>query len=231
MLSVILRSKNEARWIGRTLFALANQRMKQIEPIVVDNESTDSTAAIARSMGARVVTIGKNEFSYGRAINIGASAASRRYIAILSAHCVPMNELWADYLVAALQIEAGTAGVYGRQEPLPDSEAFDKRDLWLTFRDERLRQTKDAFFHNANAAVPRDIWEAHPFDERIEGQEDREWGQRMIGLGFVLRYEPNARVYHFHGIHQGRNEARAERVVRMIETLHSRNNGKTRPMG
>jgi glycosyltransferase involved in cell wall biosynthesis len=225
MLSVVLRCKNEAPWIARTLFALANQRMNEIEPIVVDNESTDGTAEIARRMGARVVTIGKDEFTYGRAINVGAALASNPYIAILSAHCVPVNELWADYLVAALIDEPDVAGAYGRQEPLPDSAAFDKRDLWLTFRDQRLRQTKDAFFHNANSVVPREIWQAYPFDEKIEGQEDREWGQRMIRLGFTLRYEPNARVYHFHGIHQGRNEARAERVVRMIETLTSRGNG------
>ena len=225
MLSVILRCKNEARWIGRSLFALAHQRMRDIEPIVVDNASTDGTAEIARRMGARVVGIGDDEFSFGRAINVGAAAASHPYLAILSAHCVPVNDLWADYMVAALTSEPGIAGAYGRQEPLPDSDAFDKRDLWLTFREERLRQTRDGFFHNANSAIPREVWRAQPFDETIEGQEDREWGHRMISLGYVLRYEPQARVYHFHGIHQGRNESRAERVVRVIEFLSSRANG------
>ncbi len=227
MLSVVIRSRNEARWMARCLFALKHQRMADVEPIVVDNDSTDGSVEIARSMGAKVVRIGADEFSYGRAINLGAAAASHPSIAVLSAHCLPVDDLWADYLVAALSVEKNIAGVYGRQEPLPDTSAFDKRDLWLTFRDERLRQTRDTFFHNANSAIPREVWREQPFDETIEGQEDREWGERMIRLGYVLRYEPHARVYHFHGIHQGRNEARAERVVRVIEYLKGRNgNGR-----
>ena len=208
--------------MARCLFALSHQRMRTIEPIVVDNDSTDGTARIAGSMGAKVLRISAQDFSYGRAINIGADAAIHPNIAVLSAHCLPADDLWADYLVAALAVEPGIAGVYGRQEPLPDTSAFDKRDLWLTFRDERLRQTRDTFFHNANSAIPREVWRAQHFDETIEGQEDREWGERMIRLGYTLRYEPHARVFHFHGIHQGRNEARAERVVRVIEYLKGR---------
>ena len=210
--------------MGRSLFALAHQRMREIEPIVVDNDSTDGTVEIAERMGARVLRVSDGDFTYGRAINIGAEAASHPYLAILSAHCVPVDDLWADYLVAALTLGDKTAGAYGRQEPLPDSDAFDKRDLWLTFREDRLYQKQDSFFHNANSAVPADIWREHPFDEKINGQEDREWGQRMIGLGYKIRYEPHARVYHFHGIHQGRNQSRAERVVRVIEHLKTKGN-------
>jgi glycosyltransferase involved in cell wall biosynthesis len=222
MLSVVIRCKNEARWIGRCLFALAQQRLTTIEPVVVDNNSTDGTREIAERMGAKIVSIGDDEFSFGRAINRGFGAARYDSVAILSAHCVPVDELWADYLAAALEAAPGVAGAYGRQEPLPDTSDFDKRDLWLTFRDQRLHQTNDAFFHNANSAVSKHIWRDHPFDEEINGQEDREWGQRMIAQGRSLFYEPHARVYHFHGIHQGRNEARAARVVRVIEFLNQR---------
>lgn len=225
MLSVVIRSKNEAVWIGRCLFALANQRADPIDPIVVDNDSQDGTPEIAERLGARLLRISDEDFSFGRAINMGFKAAKYPKVAILSAHCVPVNDLWADYMIAALNGSETIAGVYGRQEPLPDSDDFDKRDLWLTFRDERLHQRRDAFFHNANAAIPYAAWEAHPFDEEINGQEDREWAQRVIGSGYDLVYEPQARVYHFHGIHQGRNEDRAARVVRVIEHLRSRENG------
>lgn len=222
MLSVIIRSKNEAAWIARCLFAIANQRLHDIEPILVDNESSDGTREIAEGMGAKVLTISDNEFSYGRAINLGFDKASHPFVAILSAHCLPIDDLWADYLVAALESSKNIAGAYGKQTPLPDTSDFDKRDLWLTFRDERLYQKRDAFFHNANSVVPKTIWHEHPFNEQINGQEDREWGQRMIREGFRINYEPQARVYHFHGIHQGRNEDRAARVVRVIENLANR---------
>ncbi len=225
MLSVVIRSKNEAKWIGRCLFALSQQRLAEVEPILVDNASTDGTREIAERVGARIVDISDADFTFGRAINVGFEAARHPYVAVLSAHCLPVDELWADYLVAAARLDDGVAGAYGRQEPLPDSSAFDKRDLWLTFRDQRLHQTRDAFFHNANSVVPMAVWREHPFDEGIDGQEDREWGQRMIAQGYSLVYEPHARVYHFHGIHQGRNEDRAARVVQVIEYLNSRQNG------
>lgn len=227
MLSVVIRSKNEVKWIGRCLRALADQRLEAVEPILVDNNSTDGTREVADRMGAKIVTISDADFSYGRAINIGVEAATHPYVSMLSAHCIPVDELWADYLVGALEATADAAGVYGRQEPLPDTSAFDKRDLWLTFRDQRLHQTRDAFFHNANSAVPHAVWRDHPFDEEINGQEDREWGQRMIAAGYAILYEPHARVYHFHGIHQGRNEDRAARVVRVIEYLQNRQTNGT----
>ena len=222
VLSVIIRSKNEARWMERCLKALAFQRLQAIETIVVDNDSTDGSWQIAEQMGARMVRMPADQFSYGRAINVGCAVARSPVLAILSAHCVPVNDLWADYLLGALAQSSRIVGVYGRQEPLPDTPDFDKRDLWLTFREDRVYQRRDVFFHNANSAIPRAVWQAHPFDEDIAGQEDREWGQRMIALGHSLVYEPQARVYHQHGIHQGRNEARAARVVRVIEHLNRR---------
>lgn len=221
-LSVVIRSKNEVRWMEPCLRALAAQRLQPVECIVVDNDSTDGTWQVAEKLGARLVRIPDGQFSYGRAINVGFEVATAPWVAILSAHCVPVNDLWADYLVAALTQAPGIAGVYGRQEPLPDTPDFDKRDLWLTFREDRVYQRRDVFFHNANSAVPLEVWKNHPFDEEIAGQEDREWGQRMIGQGYSLVYEPHARVYHQHGIHQGRNEARAARVVRVIEHLNRR---------
>ena len=169
MLSVVIRCKNEARWIGRCLFALAHQRRTEIEPVVVDNNSTDGTREVAEQAGARIVPIGDDEFSFGRAINRGFEVARHENVAILSAHCLPVDELWADYLVAALQAAPGIAGAYGRQEPLPDTSDFDKRDLWLTFRDQRLHQTQDAFFHNANWDALIDVLEpCRPAHGRVD---------------------------------------------------------------
>src|SRR3546814_2683679 len=105
-----------------------------------------------------------------------------------------------------------SCGTYGRQEPLPDTSAIDRRDLWTTFRDERVRQRVDYFFHNANSAIRKGIWRDQPFDEKIRGVEDREWGKRMIAAGYDIVYEPGMRAYHQHGIHQGRDEGRAKRV-------------------
>ncbi|HEY9567922.1 MAG TPA: glycosyltransferase [Thalassobaculum sp.] len=223
MISVVLRARNERAWIGRCLTAIRRQRLPDIDVVLVDNDSTDGTAEVAAAYGATVTEIGREAFSYGRALNIGIAAARHEVVALLSSHCVPVDELWADYAYAHLGPEgdARTCGIYGRQEPLPDTSAIDRRDLWTTFRDERVRQRVDYFFHNANSAIRKGIWRDQPFDEKIRGVEDREWGKRMIAAGYDIVYEPGMRAYHQHGIHQGRDEGRAKRVAEVIEIIRS----------
>jgi len=218
MISVIVRTKNEVAWIARCLRALSFQRNRRFEVIVVDNESTDGTQDVVRSYGCRLVNITAAEFSYGRAINVGIEASTGDELAILSGHCVPATERWLERLSLNFADER-VAGVYGRQEPLPDSSPFDKRDLWTTFGLDRRVQTRDWFFHNANSLVRRSVWTEIPFNETIAGVEDREWARRVIARGYQLVYEPHASVFHFHGIHQGNDEARAARVARVIELI------------
>ncbi|MEC7675840.1 MAG: glycosyltransferase family 2 protein, partial [Pseudomonadota bacterium] len=67
----------------------------------------------------------------------------------------------------------------------------------------------------------KSIWHDQPFDEEIRGVEDREWGKRMIARGYEIVYEPMMRVYHHHGIHQGRDEGRAKRVAEVIDVIRT----------
>jgi len=216
LVSVVIRTKNEAEWIGRCLFAVTNQSLGDFEIVLVDNQSADETLKIVRSYALTVVTIPASDFSFGRALNAGIERASGRYVAILSGHCVPRDNYWLAKLLANFQ-DPTVAGVYGRQEPMPDSSDLDKRDLWTTFGIERRVQSRDYLFHNANSMIRRSVWARHPFDEALDGLEDRMWAKQVFAEGYVIVYEPLASVYHHHGIHQGRDEKRAERVVRVIE--------------
>jgi glycosyltransferase involved in cell wall biosynthesis len=218
--SVIIRTRNEANTLARCVRAVLLQRDVTPEIVLVDNASMDGTPEMGEKLGCRVISIPESEFSYGRAINRGIQAAGSEYLAILSAHCIPVNDLWLMRLIANL-LDPNVAGVYGRQEPLPDSSDFDKRDLWTTFGLDRKVQRKDYFFHNANSAIRRDVWEDYPFNETIAGVEDRAWAKQVLAAGYTLVYEPEASVYHPHGIHQGRDERRARRVVHVIEMIQN----------
>jgi glycosyltransferase involved in cell wall biosynthesis len=227
MISVIIRTKDEVGWLERCLRAVRLQSLPVEQIIVVDNVSTDGTRDVARESGCVVLDISDREFTYGRALNYGLAQISSEFAAILSAHCVPVNDAWLHRLWLNFQ-DPSVAGVYGRQEPLPDSHNFDKRDLWLTFGSDRRAQRSDYFFHNANSMVRRSVWERFPFDETLSGLEDRAWAQNVLTAGYSIMYEPAASVYHHHGIHQGRDEARAERVVRVIELLNQNRQSYTR---
>jgi len=89
--------------------------------------------------------------------------------------------------------------------------------LFIVFGDDRRIQEKDTFFHNANSAFTRDIWKKFPFDSTATNIEDRLWGQEVIKSGAKIAYEPDACVYHHHGIHQDADESRANKIVNIME--------------
>ena len=218
LVSLIIRTKNEERWIHACLRAVFDQTYRNVEVILVDNGSTDRTLMRAQEFPVRIVHIEK--FLPGKAINDGIRAATGSILVCLSGHCIPVNTTWLENLVRDLS-DPTVAGVYGRQEPLAFSSDFDKRDLIIVFGLDKKVQVKDSFFHNANSAFRRDVWERIPFDEEVTNIEDRVWGQQVISAGMKIVYEPEASVYHWHGIHQDLNPERARKIARILESLPS----------
>jgi len=221
-LSIVIRAKSEADWLARSLPAIWHQRRPPREIIVIDNDSTDGTATVAARFGCRVEPMPDAQFKFGRALNRGIELAEAPWVVSISAHCIPVHDRWLDAFAARTD-DPFMAGAYGRQEPLPSSTDFDKRDLWTTFGEEQRRQRgRDYFFHNANSLIQRAAWARIPFDDVINGVEDRDWARRALADGYVIEYAPLASVHHWHGIHQGRDEQRATRVARVIEFIQGR---------
>ncbi len=216
LVSIIIRTKNEERWISACLRSVFNQSYKNIEVVVVDNESTDKTVAKAKNHPVKIVSI--KDFIPGKAINDGIRASKGEYIVCLSGHCVPVGDKWLENLIKDLD-DPNIAGVYGRQEPLSFTSNLDKRDLLTVFGLDKKIQVKDSFFHNANSAFRRDIWDKYPFCENVTNIEDRVWGEQVVGEGLNIIYEPTASVYHWHGIHQDLDELRARNIVKILEGL------------
>ena len=218
MLSIIVRSKNEEKWIAACLEGIFKQIYQDFEVILVDNSSTDRTLEkAARFPISKVITI--DQFLPGRAINMGIRQSRGDFVVCISAHCIPVNEHWLDKLLQNFD-DAGIAGVYGRQEPMSFTSDVDKRDLINLFGLDKRIQKKDPFFHNANSMIRRDVWEKYPFDEKATNIEDRIWAKTVLAAGYQIAYEPDASVYHYHGINQGRDLARAKSVVRILEQIH-----------
>ena len=159
------------------------------------------------------------EFMQVLALNKGIRKSSGKYIVCLSAHCVPKNKFWLENLRNNFHENSNLAGVYGRQLPVSFTSPTDKRDLLIVFGQDRRVQKKDYFFHNANSMLPRKLWEKFPFDEQVTNIEDRVWGKEVIEAGYTLAYDPEAAVFHHHGLHQGNDEKRASGVVSILESV------------
>lgn len=219
MISIVVRSKNEERWITHCLKALTQQTRQDFEVILVDNQSHDRTIERARHILPHLKVVTLAEYRPGYALNEGIRVATGQLIVCLSAHCIPVHENWLSALVAPLEEQPQVAGVYGRQVPTPSTRPADKRDLLITFGLDRRLQRRDSFFHNANSALHRHLWEKTPFDEDLTNIEDRIWAQAMIEAGYQLVYEPEASVYHHHGIHHTNERTRYENTARILDQL------------
>ena len=99
-LSIIIPAWNEEKYVGRTVDSLARaaavyerDRGCSAEIIVVDNNSTDATAKVAREHGATVVFEPVNNI--GRARNAGVRLARGAYVAF----CDADNQVTENLLV------------------------------------------------------------------------------------------------------------------------------------
>lgn len=217
LISIIIRTKNEEKWIGSCLNAVFNQDYKNFEIIIVDDNSTDKTVEKIKDYNLKLVK-SNDEYRPGKLLNRGIRASRGEFIVCLSGHCMPVNNKWLSTLIRNFD-DPSVAGVYGRQEPMSFTPAQDKRDMVNIFRLEKIVQTKDSFFHNANSMVRRSVWEKIPFDEAVTNIEDRVWGKAVIDKKLKIVYEPEASVYHYHGVHQTGDETRCFNVVKILEDM------------
>lgn len=110
LVTVVLPCLDEEQSLPGVLAALPDG----YRPLVVDNNSTDRTAEVARSLGATVVT--EPRPGYGSAVHAGVVAATTPIVAVLDADgSLDPRELPA--LVA--ELDSGADLVIGRRRPVP----------------------------------------------------------------------------------------------------------------
>lgn len=195
--SVIIRSKNEERFIGSLLPRVLEQEFTHpYEVIVLDSGSQDRTLGIVRSFPVRLEIISGEHFTFGSALNAGAALAQGEMLVFLSAHCLPRERSWLRTLVAPLDSNPLVAASYGRQEPRPGVNPFEERGLEKAYA-LRADNTVRASFSNANSAVRKCVWQELPFDEQISSGEDFLWAHQLPAP-YTIQYVHEASVFHSH---------------------------------
>ncbi len=108
--SVVIPAFNEQAEIGRCLEALRRQTYQDFEVIVVDNGSTDDTAAIAESFGVRVIEEPQRGIASAR--QAGFEGAAGAIIASTDADTVvPLD--WLERIERAFWERPETIAVFG----------------------------------------------------------------------------------------------------------------------
>jgi rhamnosyltransferase len=224
-ISVVIRTKNEVKYIAKALELITNQSMKPLDIIVIDSGSTDGTVEIIKQWrDVKLIQIPAAEFTFGSSLNMGFEAAKGELVASISAHAFPCNCYWLESLVKHFD-NPDVAGIYGKQVPQPDAWPPVQRDYLECYYDQLLIQSnpdnsKDRTFSNANSAIRRQCWEKHKFDENLAGCEDVEWAWVMLKLGYKIIYEPSASVYHSHNEPLGKLFKRCYRESIALKELY-----------
>jgi glycosyltransferase involved in cell wall biosynthesis len=192
--SVIIPVRNGARSLPALLESLRVQTLarERFEVIVVDNDSSDSTEAVAAGYGATVVQ--EPIANRSRARNRGVAAARARLYAFTDADCVARPD-WLESLLRCAPTASLVAGnVTLRVSDRPNAiERFEQ--LWRFGQEAWVRQGWAAA---ANLLVHAQAFDAvGGFDPAYpEGGEDVDFCIRAGRGGHRLAYCPDAVVEH-----------------------------------
>jgi glycosyltransferase involved in cell wall biosynthesis len=195
--SIVIRAYNESKHLGRLFEGIARQSLAELEMILVDSGSTDSTVHIAESQGAKIVRIRPEEFTFGRSLNLGIQAASGHFVVIASAHVYPVYPDWIGHLLRPFE-DQSVAVVYGKQRGAEDSRFSEHQIFHQWFPDVDVINQPTPFCNNANAAIRRSLWEQQPYDETLTGLEDVAWAKWAQSQGYEVVYAADAEVIHIH---------------------------------
>lgn len=213
IVSVVIRAKNTAHDLENCLSKLKKQILPQgisLEIVVVDNESTDDTVLIALRHGTIVTTITEEQFSWGKALNMGISQSTGQIVLLLSADACPADQFWISEMIKPFE-DKSIAAVYGRQLPRNDASLDERVRLADKFGDISQRfdinNSKASpaacgmTISNACAAIRKSIWQKIRYDETIEGGEEGIWTYNALQAGFAYVYQASAQVFHSHNDH------------------------------
>jgi glycosyltransferase involved in cell wall biosynthesis len=187
LVSCIVPVFNGAAYLREALESALAQTYRPFELLVVDDGSTDGSAAVARAFGERIRLIEQPNRGPAAARNAGVVAARGKLVAFLDA-----DDLWSPDKIAA-QVR--------RLAEVPDLDLCFTRfqNFWVDeLRDEAVR------YQHHPIAQPSDAWSIctllarrasldrfGPFDESLRAGENMTWFVRAVAEGARLEVLPD----------------------------------------
>lgn len=214
LVSVVIPTKNGGALFGEVLAALRAQRDVEVDLIVVDSGSTDETLDLARTNGARVVTIEPSEFNHGATRDLGLRHARADVAVLMTQDATAGDHMMLANLAAAFD-DPGVGGAYVRQIARPDADVLTRRNLILALTgrlesEVRALSSLDEWaqmepferyrlcnFDNVCSAIRRQTWESIPFG-KVAFAEDIVWSRRALMAGWKIAYVAESHVVHSH---------------------------------
>ncbi len=208
-ISVIIRTKNEEKFIGNCIQSILDRIFKP-EIIIIDNNSTDKTLEIIRYFIQDPYLKNNKEKNYtnikifkitdytpGKALNLGVKKSTNQNLLIISAHC----ELTKFNLNKHVKDLKKYKCIFGNQIPIFYGKRITKRYIWSNFVNKSIenyfsKYENRFFIHNALCIYTKKILLKNPFDENLQGKEDRYWINKLMTKKIKFFYDPELESKH-----------------------------------
>ncbi len=196
--SVVIPVYNAAGHLPCCLRNLSLSTTPYLECIVVDDGSTDESAAVAREFGAKVLSTG-GRTGPAHARNLGAQAARGDVLLFLDSDVSPYPDTLTR-IVEAFEEDPQLDAVVGSYDDSPGARDFlsQYRNLMHYFVHQGARKTACTFWSGCGA-IRRAVFLEHAgFDEsyRRPAVEDIELGYRLFMAGRKVILDKDIQVKH-----------------------------------
>ena len=198
--SIIIRAKNEMPLVEHTLQAVSRQVCsKPFEVVFVDSGSADGTVQVAQKYSTKVIRMPPEEFTWGRALNLGIRASRGGILVFISAHCVPVGRYWLEELISPFE-DPAIFVVRGMQNDVrPYQEhGFHWQEIEGRQATDPAWFSKGEGYTNAHGAIRRELWQRNAFEEDLGSAEDKVLLFRNLRDGESLAVAVPAIVHHKH---------------------------------
>ncbi len=196
--SVYIPCYNGARYIGDCLQALLDQTRVPDEIIVVDDGSTDGTAAVVQGFPSVVLIQFPENRGLSAARNAGVVTARHELVASLDADCAAEPD-WLAHLVEVMENVPNIVGAGGELCENNTKTVADRyRCTFMLQSWGSERVINPPFLCGANTIYRRSVLievDGYPEVFRTNG-EDVDLCKRIYARGYKLLYWPRARVNH-----------------------------------
>ena len=199
MISIIIRNKNEAEFIGFAIQSCLDY-FGTPEIIVMENNSTDDSLDVVQNFNNRTNIIVKkiNKYKPGESINKAVKYVTNEYILVLSAHT---QIIQLDFESVKKNLDKHKA-VFGQQIPIHRGKKVTPGYIWTNFgNNEEVNKFSKIenrlFLHNAFCFYKKETLLEFPMPENYSGKEDRYWAKDIVDKNHSYLYDPNQKCYHF----------------------------------
>jgi glycosyltransferase involved in cell wall biosynthesis len=229
LVSCIVPVFNGERYLAEALDSILAQTWRPLEVIVVDDGSTDGSAAVVAKYGAEVSYIHQANAGPAAARNRGLDAARGEFIAFLDA-----DDLWhKDKLVRQM----------ARFEARPELElcSAHMENFWSP----EVKREEDRLSDGGLAKTQPGVTQAivarralfdriGPFDTALMHRDTMEWLSRAVDAGAVMETLPDILVFrriHLDNMSRRRGHDDRDELLRSVKATLDRRRGRSKADG